>query len=99
LCLLIFSQIVFAILSHPIIDPTHKTVAIVAITQNGTRPTKKAAGKNVANTAIITPTPFCPSFDPCANDTAEHAKIINHFVRSDGGSCSGFLKRRVLRKK
>jgi hypothetical protein len=97
--LLIFSPIVFAILSHPIIDHTHSTVAIVAITQNGTRPTKNAAGKKVTNTAIITHTHFCPSFDPCANDTAEHANIINDLVSKDGGSCSGFLNKRVLRKK
>jgi hypothetical protein len=64
LCFHIFSPIVFAILSHPIIDHIHNTVAIVAITQNGTRHTKNAIGKNVTSTVIITHTPFCQSFDP-----------------------------------
>ena len=86
LCLPIHSQIVLAILSHQIIDHTQITVAIVAITQNGTRHTKNAAGKNVTNNAIITHTHFCPSFDPCAKLTAEQAKIIKAFVRIVGGS-------------
>lgn len=97
LCFQIPSHIVLAILSHQIIDQIQITAALVAITQNGIRQTKNAAGRNVTNKAIITHTPFCQSFDPCAKLTAEHAKIINDLVRSDGGSCSGFLNKRLLR--
>ena len=86
LCFPIHSPMVFAILSHPIIDHTQITVAIVAITQKGTRHTKNAAGRNVTNKAIITHTHFCQSFDPCAKLTAEHAKIMSDFVSNVDGS-------------
>src|SRR5215212_5540307 len=85
---LIFSPTVRMIRQPPIVVPSPMAAAAVTTTQKGT-PADLEWPNSAMRTSVITPIVFCPSLDPCENETAAPEKIVIH-LRSLGWT-TGFL--------